>query len=206
MRRLLSGIAAVGLLAIATGGIASAGEPDEVGIAASSSVVVNEVSTRGPNGVLDDFIEIRNITNAPVDLSNYQIKVYSQANTLLETITVPEGVVLQPRGNLGQFLVVTSQNFSGTVQDETYLLPAVFTGEGIPSRGGVAIFGPSGTKIDGVAFSTSASTPREGAAALSETVVTEPLAASSARDILSTDTDNNRMDFSLHLRTPGAMN
>lgn len=207
MRRLLSGIAVLGMLAIGAGGIASAAdEPTDIGVSASSTVVINEVSVRGPGGALDEFIEIRNVSNNPVDLSNYQIKVYDQRNVLVNTITVPEGIILAPRGNLGQFLLITSQNFSGTISDETYVLPTVFTGEGLPNLGGVAIFSPSNTRIDGVAFSSNATAAREGAPALAETVTTEPLGASSARDIVSTDTDNNRMDFSLHQRTPGAVN
>ena len=207
MRRILTAAAALGMLVAAGGGVASAAdEPTDITPAASASVVVNEVSVRGPNGMLDEFIEIRNISNNPVELTDYQIKVYDQRNVLVNTVIVPEGIVLQPRGNLGQFLLLTSQNFSGTIQDETYVLPIVTTGEGIPNQGGVAIFNPSGAKIDGVAFSNVVTSAREGAPALPETVSTEPLGASSARDILSTDTDNNRTDFSLHQRTPGEVN
>ena len=207
MRRMLTAAAATGMLILAGGGVASAAdEPSDITPAASASVVVNEVSVRGPNGMLDEFIEIRNISNNAVELADYQIKVYDQRNVLVNTIVVPEGIVLQPRGNLGQFLVLTSQNFSGTILDETYVVPTVANGEGIPNQGGVAIFNPTGAKIDGVAFSSAATSAREGAAALPETVVTEPLGASSGRDILSTDTDNNRTDFALHQRTPGSIN
>jgi hypothetical protein len=207
MRRILTAVAALGMLLAAGGGVASAAdEPSDITPAASASVVINEVSVRGPNGMLDEFIELRNISNNVVELSDYQIKVYDQRNVLVNTIVIPEGIVLQPRGNLGQFMVLTSQNFSGTIQDETYVLPITASGEGIPNHGGVAVFNPSGAKIDGVAFSSAVTAAREGAPALAESASTEPLSASSARDILSTDTDNNRTDFALHQRTPGAPN
>ncbi|HEX6345329.1 lamin tail domain-containing protein [Umezawaea sp.] len=207
MRRTLIAAAAMGMLVLAGGGVAGAAdEPTDITPAASASVVVNEVSVRGPNGMLDEFIEIRNISNNAIELTDYQIKVYDQRNVLVNTIVVPEGIVLQPRGNLGQFLVLTSQNFSGTIVDETYVVPTVASGEGLPNQGGVAIFNPNGAKIDGVAFSSAVTAAREGAAALPETLVSEPLGASSGRDILSTDTDNNRTDFALHQRTPGAIN
>jgi hypothetical protein len=76
----------------------------------------------------------------------------------------------------------------------------------VPSNGGVALFNPFNTKIDGVSFSVQATTPREGTPALQQTSAMDALEASSARDILSTDTDNNRVDFALHRRTPGALN
>ncbi|MGW3965122.1 lamin tail domain-containing protein [Amycolatopsis sp. NPDC005003] len=205
MRRLLAGSAILTAVAgLCAGGVAAATEAQP---AVSSSVVINEVSTRGPNGATDEFIEIRNISSRAQDLTGYTIRVYGPGNAVLDTITLPAGMVLQPKGNPGQFVVLTGQNFSGTVSDQTNVVPFFLAGaEGIPANGGVAVFSQTGTKVDGVAFNAAASTPREGQAALPETAATEQLAAASARDILSTDTDNNRLDFSLHQRTPGMEN
>ncbi|WP_033260599.1 lamin tail domain-containing protein [Amycolatopsis vancoresmycina] len=205
MRRLLAGSAILTAVAgLCAGGVAAATEEQP---AVSSSVVINEVSTRGPNGATDEFIEIRNVSNRAQDLTGYSIRVYGPGNAVLDTITLPAGMVLQPKGNPGQFVVLTGQNFSGTVSDQTNVVPFFLAGaEGIPASGGVAVFSQTGTKVDGVAFNAAASTPREGQAALPETAATEQLAAASARDILSTDTDNNRLDFSLHQRTPGMEN
>ncbi|MBE1495087.1 hypothetical protein H4696_002187 [Amycolatopsis lexingtonensis] len=205
MRRLLAGSAILTALAgLAAGGVAAATEEQP---AVSSSVVINEVSTRGPNGATDEFIEIRNVSNRSQDLTGYTIRVYGPSNAVLDTITLPAGMVLQPKGNPGQFMVLTGQNFSGTISDQTNVVPFFLAGpEGIPTNGGIAVFSQTGTKVDGVAFNAAAATPREGQAALPETAATEQLAAASARDILSTDTDNNRVDFSLHQRTPGMEN
>jgi hypothetical protein len=210
MRRLLGSAAVLAVVAgvVAGGAATAAAAPTtEAQPLISSSVVVNEVSTRGPNGATDEFIEIRNVSNRQQDLTGYTIRVYGPSNNVVDTIALPAGMVLQPKGNPGQFVVLTGQNFSGTISDQTNVVPFFLGGfEGIPANGGVAVFSQTGTKIDGVAFSASAATPREGQAALPETAASEQLAAGSARDIMSTDTDNNRVDFSLHQRTPGMEN
>ena len=211
MRRLLAGSAVLAILAMSpvAGGVASAAGHDTTDAKplVSSTVVINEVSTRGPNGATDEFIEVRNVSSRSLDLTGYTIRVYGPSNNVIDTITLPAGMVLQPKGNPGQFVVLTGQNFSGTIGDQTNVVPFFLAGtEGIPANGGVAIFSQTGAKIDGVAFRASAATPREGQAALPETAATEQLGASNARDILSTDTDNNRVDFSLHQRTPGMEN
>ncbi|WP_026359966.1 lamin tail domain-containing protein [Amycolatopsis nigrescens] len=207
MRKILSSVV-IGFAMLAAVGTASAAQDESAAdVQISSSVVINEVTTVGPNGALDEAIEIRNISSQPVDISGYLIGIFNQANAVVDTITVPQGVVLAPKGNVGQFLVLTGQNFSGTVADQTNVLPFVMAGlEGIPSRGGVAIFNMNNSKIDGVAFSATAVTPREGVAAQAETVLTQPLGAANARDLLSTDRDHNQLDFSLHQRTLGAVN
>jgi hypothetical protein len=205
MRRLLIGAA---VLAFAASPMAvGSATADEIVPAASSTVVVNEVSTRGPASSLDEFVELRNISNLPQDISGWQIRIYGPTNMLVDTVIVPEGTVLQPRGNLGQFLVLQGTNMTASIEDSTnVLLYTPSTQEGVPSNGGVALFNPFNTKIDGVSFSVQATTPREGTPALQQTSATDALEASSARDILSTDTDNNRVDFALHRRTPGALN
>ncbi|QWF83498.1 lamin tail domain-containing protein [Amycolatopsis sp. CA-230715] len=213
MRRIFGASAVLAIVAMGSvAGAASAADQTgskgpEVQPMVSSSVVVNEVSTRGVNGPLDEFIELRNVSNRTVDLTGYTIRVYSSSNTVLDTIQLPAGMVLQPKGNAGQFVVLTGQNFSGTISDQTNTLPFYLNGvEGIPSNGGVAIHNQVGSKLDGVAFSAGVTAAKEGQPALPETAITEQLSASNARDIVSTDTDSNRVDFSLHVRTPGEIN
>jgi hypothetical protein len=212
MRRLLNGAAALAIAALA---VTAAGVPSATAAPSNSAtpkvsqtVVVNEVATAGPNGPLDEFVELRNISTNPIDLSQWQVRIYSAANQLLSTIEIPEGIVLSPKGNVGQFLVLTGPNFEGTVGDATNVLPLAVpnSAAGIPDNAGIGLFNPAGVKVDGVSFSANATTPREGAAAVPQSPTTAELGASSARDILSTDTDNNRQDFSLHMRTPGALN
>ncbi|WP_018686920.1 lamin tail domain-containing protein [Actinokineospora enzanensis] len=172
---------------------------------AAGPILVNEVASRGPNGSLDEFIEIRNVSNAPVDVSNYVVRVYTATNVVVAPISLV-GIELAPRGNEGDLLTLTGAYFSGTIasgQTLPYMLPNV---EGIPDNGGVAIYTLAGAKVDGIAFSNSVPAAREGSPAQSLLSVPDQLAPASARDILSTDTDNNRNDFTRHVRTPGALN
>ncbi|MFD6071077.1 MULTISPECIES: lamin tail domain-containing protein [Amycolatopsis] len=208
MRRILGASAVFAMLAMGiAGGVANAAgetEGTEAAPLVSSTVVVNEVSTRGVNGQLDEFIELRNVSNQPQDVSGHVIRIYSPSNVVVDTITLPAGTILQPKGNPGQYAVLVGQNFSGTIGDQTYVIPFTLTGaEGIPTLGGVSVQNLAGAKIDGVAFSNAVMGAREGQAATPESNVTDSLNAANTRNILSTDTDNNRQDFSLQLRSPG---
>ncbi|MET8763023.1 lamin tail domain-containing protein [Lentzea sp. NPDC004782] len=210
MRRLLSGAAALAFAStIAFAGMASAAEePQGPDVMAVPSVLINEVSTMGPNGPLDEAIELVNTTDQQLDLTNWVLKIYNQQNQVIQTIplmdTLGQPIVLAPKNNVGSTLVLTGADFSGTVSTP-HVLPVNFLGtEGIPVFGGVAIFGsnsPTAFKIDGVAFSSSAITPKEGTNAAPETPQTAALGGSNTRNILSQDTNNNQRDFSLQLRT-----
>ena len=192
----------------ALSGSANADEPD-AGIEAISPVVIDEVSAIGPNGELDEAIEIVNMTADVVDLENYVVRIYSSTNQVLQTIPL-SGVTLQPQDNQGSILVLTGVNFSSTVAPGAQVQPIAFTGQlGIPVNGGVALFSSrdqNATKVDGVAMSNGAITPREGQPAIAENQRTAQLEASNQRNVLSTDTNNNRVDFQLHTRTFGALN
>jgi len=191
---------------MASGVANAAGETEgtEVAPLVSSTVVVNEVSTRGLNGQLDEFIELHNMSSQPLDISGYQVRIYSPAGVVTDTIVVPAGTVLQSKGNSGQYVVLVGQNFSGTIADQTNVIPFMLTtAEGIPTAGGVTVQNMAGTKLDGVAFSNAVTQAREGQAAVPESATTDQLNASNTRNILSTDTDNNRVDFSLQLRSAG---
>jgi hypothetical protein len=200
---------ALAMSALATmSGIANADEPD-ASVEALSPVVINEVSAIGPNGELDEAIEFVNMTNDVIDLENYVVRIYSSTNQVLQTIPLA-GISLQPQDNQGSILVLTGVNFSGSVAPGAQVQPIAFTGQiGIPTNGGVALFSSlsaTAPKVDGVAMSNGAITPREGTPAVAENQRTAQLQASNQRNVLSTDTNNNRVDFQLHTRTFGALN
>ncbi|MFC3453046.1 lamin tail domain-containing protein [Amycolatopsis speibonae] len=208
MRRILGASAVFAMLAMGmAGGVANAAgetEGTEVAPLVSSTVVVNEVSTRGLNGQLDEFIELRNISSQVQDISGYLVRIYSPSGILTDTVVMPAGTVLQPKGTAGQYVVLVGQNFSGTIADQTNVVPFTLAGvDGIPTTGGVTVQNLAGTKLDGVAFSNAVLPAREGQAASPESAATDQLNASNTRNILSTDTDNNRQDFSLQLRSAG---
>ncbi|OXM54559.1 lamin tail domain-containing protein [Amycolatopsis alba] len=208
MRRILGASAVFAMLAMGmAGGVANAAgetEGTEVAPLVSSTVLINEVSTRGVNGQLDEVVELRNVSSQPQDISGYTIRIYSSANIQTDTIVLPAGTVLQPKGTAGQYAVLVGPNFSGAIADQTYVIPFTLSGvDGIQTTGGLSLHNLAATKLDGVAFSNAVLTPREGQAAIPETATTDLLNASNTRNILSTDTDNNRQDFSLQLRSAG---
>ncbi|MFC4083859.1 lamin tail domain-containing protein [Amycolatopsis samaneae] len=172
----------------------------------STTVVINEVSTRGPGGELDEFLELRNISTVPQDLSTFQLKFFSPTCAILRTIVLPAGLVLSPANSPGQFLVATNQGFSGTVEDPTNVLMfAVDEGPGLlPSQAGaLALVSPTGQRVDALAWAAplTSTCRQEGNPARTPPPL---LDASMSRDFLSTDTDDNLRDFSLQRRSPGA--
>ena len=147
MRRLLSGATALAIAStIAFAGMATAAEePGAPEVMAVPAVLINEVSTMGPNGPLDEAIEIINTTDQQLDLTNWVLKVYNQQNQVIQTIPLVDAlgqqIVLAPKNNVGSTLVLTGAEFSGTT-NTPHVLPVNFMGvEGIPVYGGVAIFG-----------------------------------------------------------------
>ncbi|WP_188135669.1 lamin tail domain-containing protein [Lentzea indica] len=172
------------------------------------AVLINEVSTMGPNGPLDEAIEIVNLSNEQVELNNWVIRIYNQRNEVIQTIPLTsatgEPLTLAPANNVGSTLVLTGAEFSGTTSTPN-VMPVRFLGpDGIPTLGGVAIFGsnaPTAFKIDGVAFSAPVSAAKEGVHAQPENQRTAQLAGSNTRNLLNQDTNNNQRDFSLQERT-----
>jgi hypothetical protein len=209
MRRLLGGAAALAIAStIAFAGLAAADEPDSPEVMQLPSVLINEVSTMGPNGPLDEAIEIVNTTNEQIDLTNWVVRIYNQRNEVIQTIPLldvtGQPLTLAPMNNVGSTLVLTGAEFSGTASTPN-VLPVRFLGsEGIPTLGGVAIFGgtaPTAFKIDGVAFSAPVTAAKEGVHAQPENQRTAQLGGSNTRNLLNQDTNNNQRDFSLQERT-----
>ncbi|GAA3862318.1 hypothetical protein GCM10022243_30930 [Saccharothrix violaceirubra] len=212
MRRILGG--AVVLAAAATmiaAGVTVASADDSQPLA-SSSLVVNEVATSGPNGELDEFVEIVNVSSQTVKLAqNFQVRIYNAQNAQYKTILFPANTVLQPSGSVQSVIVLTGPDFSGTIQRGVQVVPYVLDlPAGIPDDGAVLISTNNNARVDGVAFSASVpAIAREGqpARATANLPVVDPTRyVSAARDVLSTDTDDNMLDFSLHTATPGDLN
>jgi uncharacterized protein len=50
--------------------------------AQSSTIVISEFRTRGPNGGNDEFIELRNRSAAPVDIGGYRVNGSNASGTV----------------------------------------------------------------------------------------------------------------------------
>ncbi|WP_191251942.1 lamin tail domain-containing protein [Amycolatopsis oliviviridis] len=196
IRRLISGVLGVLALSLVT---APPSDARDLAPQVSTTVVINEIFTKGIFGELDEFLELRNISTVPVDLTGFRLRFHSSSCVVTDTVFLTE-LVLQPINFVGQYVVLTGQNFSGTIYDQTNVIPTA--GNLLPAgAGSVVLFDPAFRQVDAVAWTSASGTPcpREGQPAR-----TPPPGLSLSRNYLSWDTDNNRTDFNPTPKTAGA--
>ncbi|MBC9957677.1 lamin tail domain-containing protein [Yimella sp. cx-51] len=160
--------------------------------AASSSVVIAEVYGGGGNsGALlnSDFIELYNLSGAPVDLAGWSVQYWSASGTTAQrtplTGTVAPGssfLVKQASGANTSAQALPTPDVVGTI-------PMSSTG------GRVALVNPSGQTIDLLGWGSASASEGGPAPATSN-------ATSSARKSPCTDTDDNAADFATGAPTP----
>jgi predicted extracellular nuclease len=156
--------------------------------AVSTSVVISEFRPRGPVGGNDEFVELFNLSNAPVDISGWKINGSNNAGTTSTRLTVPAGVVLGPGQHYLAVNRTASTGYSGSVAGDN---PSGYT-TGITDDGGVALLTAADVPVDQVGMSAG-SAYKEGT----------PLASfgstnsdrSYRRVDQCVDTDNNATDF-----------
>lgn len=177
--------------------IAAVNPPSVRGV--SSTVVISEFRVRGPVGGSDEFVEIYNLSGAPVDISGWKIRGSNASGTVSTRATVPAGTMLQA----GCYYLFTNSSasggpYSGAVPGNTTY------GTGITDDGGVALTLPSDVIVDAVglsagsAFGEGSRLASLGSANLNRSF--ERLPGGAAGN--GTDTDNNSGDF--QLITPSA--
>ena len=205
MRRVLACLAIAAGACLAALPAANAEPTDDASVQQVGTAVINEVQTRGAGGAMDQFIEIANPSRVEqVDLSGWYLQIYSNNNTVLQTVFLPEGATLEPLGaapGAETLWTLASRAFTGGPVD----LPGVITVD-IPSNGGVALFNPGGIRVDGVAFSASATAALEGQPLTPQRAAADQFNAAYGRNVLAQDTNNNRLDFKLLTRSPGQLN
>lgn len=162
----------------------------------SSTVVISEFRTRGPNGANDEFIELYNLSSSPVDMTGWQVKGSNGTGTVTVRANINSGAVLGPGCH---YLLANSNTngYSGSASpNQTYSV-------GITDDGGIAITTQGGTIIDQVGMS-SGSAFKEGAT-LSQLLNNvnqsyERRPGSGAGN--GQDTDDNHADFRLVTSNP----
>jgi len=103
-------------------------------------LVISQFSTHGKLGTEDEFIEIFNPSNAPVDISDWQIKKSSDCGqVVISLLTVKNGVILAP----GQHFLAVSQYSSVKFSDQVYSLS-------VSDGGGLALENANETIVDQV--------------------------------------------------------
>jgi hypothetical protein len=167
--------------------------------AVSTTVVIGEFRTRGPNGGNDEFVELYNLSANPVDISGWKLMGSDNSGTTDLRATVPASTVLQPYQH---YLFTNSNTYYGpysgsTPGDMTYTT-------GISDNGGIAITTASDVIVDQVGMSNG-SAYKEGTV-LTPMSVNQNQSYARKPDTLSsygghkngTDTDNNANDFTLN--------
>ena len=155
-----------------------------------NEIVISEFRTRGPSGGNDEFVELRNRSAGPLDISGWHLQGCSSGSpgNATNRVTVGSDVVLQAGGSY-LFANVTSPGYSGTVQpDETY--GTGFTDFSATNFAGIRIVDDEGSVRDGVGAPNSPC--REGTGILTPTANGDN---SFERIGGTTDTNDNQADF-----------
>lgn len=196
-------LASVAALSIAVAGVSAlAASPAHAATSAplqpaSTSVLISQVSTQGPAGIMDEFIELQNVQSTALDISNYSIWACSATGQQVLLTTIPVGTVLQgtqtePGAENGRFFLLANANYSRAVPpDQTY------TGD-VQRQGGVLLraaptpSSPLGARVDSVGF-TRFNPCTETAPAPTQT----GFADQSVIRFFGVDTNVNAFDFTL---------
>jgi uncharacterized protein len=158
----------------------------------STNVVISEFRVRGPVGGNDEFIELYNLSSAPIDISGWKIRGSNSGGTVSDRATILAGTLIQP----GCHYLLTNaaaSGYSGTVPgDQTYTT-------GITDDGGIALTLPDNTIIDqvgmsaGSAFKEGTPLANLGTSNLNRGYERKPGGVAGS----GTDTDDNSSDFQL---------
>lgn len=111
----------------------------------NTALVISEFRFRGPAGGNDEFVEIYNNTDSPINIGGLKLRG-SNSNTppaVADRATIPTGTMLPARGHY-LFVNNAAGGYSGTVPgDRTY-------NTGIVDTGGIALTMPDNTILDQV--------------------------------------------------------
>ena len=161
-------------------------------------VVISEFRTRGPIGGNDEFVEIYNNSDEPVDISGWKLIGSSNTAPTGTRATVPSGVILPGHAHY-LFVNLGANGYSATVPGN-----ASYT-VGVGDNGGIALTTADGSIVDQVGVQTINTAYREGTALATQLTTNtnrsyerKPGGAS----LTLQDTGDNLADFQLLNGTP----
>ncbi|MEV7548662.1 lamin tail domain-containing protein [Amycolatopsis sp. NPDC089917] len=131
MRNLVGGVLGVLALSVVT---ATPSDARDLTPQVSTTVLINEILAKGTNGELDEFLELRNVSTVPVNLSGFSLRFYSSAYAPTAPLPLPPSLVLQATNSVGQYVVLIGQDFTGTIHDQTNVVPVTNSGDLMPAR------------------------------------------------------------------------
>jgi hypothetical protein len=159
-------------------------------------LTVNEVQVAGAAGAGDECVEVYNAAGCTASLTGYTLEYASAAGTTVSTRwTGAAGDTIAAHG----YFVVAGAPFTGTAQGRFAGPSGILAATG----GGIGIYDPGGTRLDGVGYGAGTSNPLVEAMP----AMAPPTSQSIARSPDGADSDNNSADYHLLATpTPGAAN
>ena len=164
----------------------------------STTIQLSQVSTQGPGGTQDEFVELQNVQAEPLDISGYSIWACTATNQQVLLATIPSGIVLNgttpdPNVETGRYyLLANAAGYSrNTPPDQLYSGDIQRTG-GVMLRGVPTATSPLGPRIDMLGFSVG-NACTENSPAVAQTGFAD---ASNVRHG-NVDTNVNAFDFTL---------
>jgi hypothetical protein len=163
--------------------------------AVSTTIVISEFRTNGPNGGNDEFIELYNLSSGPVAIGGWLVRGSNSSAGTTTRATITAGVVLQSHC---QYLLTNNSTsggpYSGSVLgDQTY-------STGITDTGGIGLL--DGTTIVDAVGMSAGSAYKEGTvlAALTGNLNRSYERKPGGTSGSGQDTDDNASDF--QVKTP----
>jgi len=194
------------MVATVTAGPASA-QPQPI----SQNVVISQVSTQGPGGRFDEFVELENISQAPVNIAGYTLSACTAVNMLIPLVTVQSSTQLPPEPGVPlepvilspgeRWLIVNAAGFTrGLIPNQTYVSEVgTPTATEIQAHGGVLLRTatpagfPTGAYVDAVGFAQGLQCTETAPARPQTTFADQANLRATA-----VDTNVNRRDFILY--------
>ena len=176
--------------------------------AAANHVVISEFATRGPSSASDEFIELYNPTDNPIDISGWKLQYSATTNgaTWGDRAILPASTFIAAHGF---YLIVNTSYVPGTAADFSSGLWT--SGSGMADNGHERIVNAATVEIDKVGWGTAvnpeggSAAPNHGTTANSNSVERKALATSTADSLAAggahvllgngQDTNVNGSDF-----------
>jgi glucose/arabinose dehydrogenase len=174
-------------------------------------VIISEFRFRGPNGDLDEYVELYNTTAQAITVqttdgsTGWQVAaLVAGDNVITDAFVIPNGTVIPA---FGHYLAGNSGQDAGGLgySLSTYAAPDQSYRFGLPDAGGVALFATSNfnhvsaaTRLDAVGFTTADPLYREGAGLQPAGGITSNTEFSFVRQMntgVPQDTGDNAQDF-----------
>jgi hypothetical protein len=163
----------------------------------AAQVRINELSTGVEGALTDEFVEIVNAGAAAIDLSGYKLVYRSAGGTSDVSLgTLADGTMLAAGG----FILFGGSGYAGG-----HAADRSFSTSLSSSGGGLGLRGPTGILVDSVAWGTATNALVEGTVAAAPAIAPSP-GKSDGRHPDGQDTNDNSVDFTEGVPTPGAHN